>query len=913
MRHGGAANRSGSKFICEVSDSSKRVRLIPFIFNNQQTYVLEFGDGYMRVIKDGVQQTLAAQNITAITNANPAVLTYSGSDTYANGDEVYISGVVGMTEVNGRNFKVANVNTGSNTFELDYMDGTNVNSTAWGTYVSGGTVEEVYEIDSPYAEADLQEIQFVQSADVITLVHPSYPIYTLSRLGDTSWTLEELDLEPESARPTSLSASAGGAGAATYDYRVTAIQKETFEESFGAITASIASITAITAASPAEVTTGAAHGLGVNETVYIDGIVGTMSVLNGKEYRIGAIAATTFELYNLDGTNVDTTSLGYTSGGSVHRPYARITSAAAPTTGAPHTVQWTTTSDMLEFNVYRRDNTTNGIFGWIGISNSGLFRDTGALAPDTEDIPPEPRDIFIDTDDYPSTVAYYQQRLMVANTNNEPEKIWGSRTGRFSNFTYSKPIQDDDAVTFILSGNQVNAVKHLIDLGKLVVLTQGGEWTVQGDASGALTPSDINARQYSYNGSSNLRPLVIGNTALYVQARGNIVRDLAFDIGSDGYRGVDLTVYSNHLVDGYTLTDWAYAQVPESIVWAVRDDGTLLGLTYVKEQQMLAWHRHDTDGGIIENICVVPEDNEDVLYWVVKRTINAKSVRYIERVGSRFILESEIKDATHLDSFLSYDGRNTNTSHTMTLTSGGGWTYQDTLTLTSSTSYFATSDVGNEIHLTGASGDIIRCSITAYTSGTVVSVTPNRTVPANMRSAAISSWGYAVDSVSGLWHLEGENVSIFADGYVVANPNNDAYVTATVSDGEVSLDDFYTVIHVGLPITADIETLDIDTAQGETLADKKMIVTGVTLFLEKSRGLWVGGREPESSVLDGMTELKIREAEGYDEPVDLLTGKVSVNIESTWNSNGRVFVRQTDPVPASILAIAPAGMFPVRG
>ena len=141
-RHGGLDNRSGTVHLGEVYDSTKAVRLIPFVFSDDQTYVLEFGDEHMRVIKNGEYVRLAAQNITNITNTNPCVLTYAGSDTYSNGDVVYITGIVGPIGLylNNREFKVANVNAGANTFELDYMDGTNVNSTSFGAYTSGGTV-----------------------------------------------------------------------------------------------------------------------------------------------------------------------------------------------------------------------------------------------------------------------------------------------------------------------------------------------------------------------------------------------------------------------------------------------------------------------------------------------------------------------------------------------------------------------------------------------------------------------------------------------------------------------------------------------------------------------------------------------------------------------------------------------------
>jgi Ubiquitin-activating enzyme E1 FCCH domain len=909
MRHGGATNRPGTMFSCEVKDSSKTVRLIPFVFNSAQTYVLEFGDQYMRVIKSGVQQRLASQNITGITNANPCVITYDGADTYANGDEIYITGIVGAigSFLNNRNFKVANLNAGANTFELDYLDGTNVNSTSMGAYGSGGTIAEVYEISTPYLEADLPTLQFVQSADVVTIVHPSYAPRELSRSGDTSWTLATITFAPTIDKPDGGALSSIAAGANEYRYRVTAIAEETYEESLPGYEAPF-TITGVTQANPAVVTTSASHSYNSGEEVYISGIVG-MTELNGRKFNITVLTATTFELDSEDSSGYT----AYSSGGTSERTAMTAWNAAAPTSANPHIVSWTAVTGAVEYNVYRADG-TSGVYGFLGVTRSTTFRDIGS-DPDTTDNPPSERDIFNAADDYPSAVTYYQQRLGLASTTNDPEKIWLSRSARFKNFTASNPIQDDDAITFSMTGRQVNRVKHLIDIGRLIVLTSGGEWSVEGGSSGTLAPDDINPRQYSYNGSSDVPPVVINNNAIYCQARGSIIRDLRFDFETDGYSGDDLTIFSAHLFDDYQIVEMAYQQIPHSVLWVVRDDGKLLGLTYVKEQQMYAWHRHDTDG-LIENVCVVPEGSEDVLYMTVARTVGAATKRYVERMATRNI--NLIEDSKFLDSYGTYDGRNTG-STTMTI-SGSGWTYTDTLTLTASSSTFVSTDVGNEVHVyyTDSDGEeqVIRLEITAYTSATVVSVTPNRTVPVALQAVATTDWALAVDQVTGLWHLNGLDVSVFADGFVVANPNNESYDVRTVSDGTLTLDKPYAVIHVGLPYTSDIETLNIDTAQGETISDKNKLVNKVTLFVEDSRGVWIGPKPPPDEATDflgGLTEVKVRNDEGYDDPVSLRTGTIDVNIQSEWNSNGRIFIRQTDPLPLSVLAVVPAGLFPFRG
>jgi len=900
MRHGGVTNRAGTTFVGEVKDSSKVVRLMPFVFNAAQTYVIEIGDLYMRFHKDGAPILETAETITGVTQADPAVVTIAGHP-YVDGEEVYISGVIGMTELNGRTFKIANA--GVNTFELQTMDGTNLDATGYTAYSSAGEAERVYTITTPYVEADVNalELQYVQSADVITVTHPTYKPRELARTGDTSWTLTAITFAPGTDQPDG-GAATGAGGAESYRYRVTAVADETYEESlpgYGTTTA----ITAATQANPV-VITAVGHPYSNGDEVYITGVVG-MTEINDLRFTVSAVGGNNFSLSGVDGTGYT----AYVSGGTVARTYIRVDSVTAPATN-DHTVTWTAVTDAVEYNVYFMEN---GIYGYIGTAGTNTFVNDG-VDPDLSDTPPTARDPFDSVDNYPSTATYYQQRRIFSNTNNDPEKTWASRSGYFTNFTISFPIQDDDAVTFTLVGRQVNAIRHLLELGTLVALTDGAEWSVAGDEAGILKPTGVNAKQHSYNGSSGLRPIMVNGSAIYVQSRGGIVRDLVFDFEVDGYRGNDLTLFSSHLLEGYTIADWAYQQIPHSVVWMVRSGGTLLGLTYVREHQLLGWHQHVFAGGTVENVCTVPEGTETALYLVINRTIDGKTVRYVERMETRVV--SDIEDSIFMDSALSYDGTNADTSHNMTLSGGVTWDFDETLTLTSSAAYFAATDVGNEIHLTGSDGTLIRFTIDAYTNTTVVTGRPNKIVPVAMRTVATATWGKAIDSVSGLWHLEGEAVSVFGDGNVVASPNNPSYDSITVADGTAALDQPYVVIHVGLPITAEIETLDIDTSEGETMADKAKNITAVTLFVESTRGLWAGSEAPPDDAtdpLEGLTEFKLRSTESYDDPNALQTGSIEVNVRGEWNSNGRIFIRQVDPIPASILAAMPAGEIPLTG
>lgn len=218
----------GTKFAAEVKDSSKATRLIRFEFSTTQAYILEFGDLYMRVYKDDAQVAAASQAITNITKANPAVVTYSGADTYANGDRVAITGVVGMSQVNNREFTVANVNAGANTFELS-----GVNSTGYDTYTSGGTIAEIFEIVTPYVEADLFQLKVTQSADTLYIAHPGYAPRKLTRASHTSWTLTTITFLdgpylPINTTTTTLTPSAAtGAGVTVTASATTGINGDT--------------------------------------------------------------------------------------------------------------------------------------------------------------------------------------------------------------------------------------------------------------------------------------------------------------------------------------------------------------------------------------------------------------------------------------------------------------------------------------------------------------------------------------------------------------------------------------------------------------------------------------------------------------------------------------------------------------
>ena len=924
MRGGGTLSRPGTELTAEVKDSTKTVRLLPFRFNDAQTYVLEFGEYYMRVHRLGAQLSDLTLTITGVSNANPGVVTYTGTDP-VNGEEVYVSGIVGAigNYLNGRSFKIANVDAGANTFELQYMTGVNVNTTSFGAYGSGGSAARAYTIVTPYTAAHLPDIRFSQSADVITLTHASYAPRELTRTGHTAWTLALVSFLPGISGPTALTGVAGAAGANTYRYRVTAVAEDDSEESLPGTQAGV-SIIAITQANPPQLTTVAPHGFATGDHVLITGVNGDyrMGELNNRIYTVTVVGPADF---TLDGIN--TTGFGgiVNPVGTVSRIDVVIAAAAAPTAGAPHVLAWTLVAGAREYNVYKE---SNGIYGFIAVAGSNGYSDVG-LTPDTSDTPPIPSFVLSAVNDYPTAVTFAQQSRIFANSNNEPEKVWKSKAGAFRNFTKSSPQQDDDAVTFTVAGQQANAIQHLVEATRLLLFTSGAECSVAGDSDGVIRPTAINLRQHTAHGSGRVAPLVVGTNVVFVQARGSVLRDFRID-EIEGAKTSDLTTFAAHLLEGYTIVDMAYQQVPHSILWMVRSDGKLLGLTYLREQEILGWHWHDFDG-TVENVCCVPEGNEDAVYLVIKRSIHdpvsnvATTKRYIERMTPRRIEDQE--DMILMDCALTYDGRNTNAAHTMRLhprpavPTGQQWADGNYFELESSAAYFTADDVGNEIVMYEADGRPLRLRIMEYTSTTYVNVLPNRPIPTALRYSLESNWAKAIDEVGGLWHLNGKEVSVLADGNVLASPNNPAYAVLewgysaqNGSTGIITLPAPAVRIQVGLPFIADLELLDIDTPQGESLVAKSKQVRAVGLWLEDTRGVFVGGKPPEDNIRNtdeeatfGLNELKVRDSEGYDELTRLFTGTFVVAIQPEWNSNGRIFIRQVDPLPMSVLAAAPIG------
>ena len=796
LPQGPAENRSGFQFVAEVKDSTKKTRLIPFRFNIDQTMVIEIGHEYFRFHTQG------------------STFKYTATEEYS------IGSVQDPNNV-GDIYKVTDVNT-------------NVVSYVYITQQHGGVSvpsalyplpdDFIFQIPSPYQEAELFDIKFVQSGDIITLVHPNHEPRELKRIRNTSnnvsFILEIINFTATISAPTISSVVAHLPDADNVDedtkelhtYVVTAVASDGIQES------------------------AASNPSSVSNNIFI--------------------------------------------------------------TGANNTITWDKVTDALRYRVYKEQA---GLFGFIGEANHDSANDPATynivdnnIAPDFSVTPPRYESIFNGTDNFPSAVSYYEQRRVFAGTNNEPQTIFMTRSGTESDMSFKLPIRDDDRIKFKVAAREANRIKHIVPLTQLLFLTEAAEWRVTSVNSDAITPTSVSVKPQSYIGANNSQPVIVNNSMVYVASRGGHVRELGYNWQANGFITGDLSIRASHLFDGLDITDIALAKAPVPIVWMVSTNGKLLGLTYVPEQQVGAWHQHDTDG-TFESVAAVAEGNVDSVYCVIKRIINNVEKRYIERMGTRKYTDP--RDSFFVDSGRSYDGTNTNNSRTVTITSSGNYTKGSFVTLEfpSNIPVFKVGNNGLNTDLNDAivivdNTETYRCDITAIADDHTATVKLDRDLPSNLQNTAITTYEIAEKKLSGLSHLVGKTVSILADGAVHPSKEID-------SNGEIVLNRAASVVHIGLPYTCDLQTLPLLLQIEAGGQGRVKNINHAWLRVFKSSGIFIGPSK------DKLVEAKQRTTEPFGLPPALKTEDIKLMLTPTWADNGQIFVRQTDPLPLTVVGV----------
>lgn len=521
---------------------------------------------------------------------------------------------------------------------------------------SSGTTP--YELASVFAEDDLASIRYAQSADVMFIVHPDFQPRELQRLGNATW---QYELYQFTGGPFRLANSD-----TTLTMKVSNLTGD------ATLTASAAFFYATHASSTYN--TGALMQL----NHYIEGnaisqsFVGTGTssyVACGGTWRIishgtwtgifkveksddGTAWTTLRQFSSKDDFNVDTYGAEDMSDGAL--PFYVRVNMQSHTSGSCN-VDITTDTFEQQGIVKIREY----------VSETVVLVDVQRTIGSTATTSNWAEGAWSDYRGWPSAVAFSQDRLVFAGSLYNPQTMWMTQTGNYYSFFRNSPLVDSDGVTLNLPSQKLNQVNGMVSLLQLLVFTSGSEWSIGGGSqSDVVSPTSTNTKLNGYTGSNGIQPVVIVNRAIYVQSRGSVVRDLGYDLFSETFTGSNLSILSNHLFTNYNIVEMAYQQDPDSLVWAVRDDGKLLCMTYMREQEVLAWTWCDTYGGddLFESITTIPASGYNQV-WVV---VNRGGQRTIERMDQR--LNSSLRSRQFfVDSGAIYDSTTTPDTNTKLL------------------------------------------------------------------------------------------------------------------------------------------------------------------------------------------------------------------------------------------------------
>lgn len=739
-------------------------------------------------------------------------------------------------------------------------------------YRNNGRIETAgvpTEIVTTYAEADLFNLKFTQSADVLYITHPLYKTRKLSRFSNTSWSLDIIDFQDGPY----LKANLG-----PYSTRSTA-----FTLTPGAF--AVGTGVTLTTGPSLAVTGAANNGAGLirltvatstiyetNDQAFVAGVTGTVEA-NGT-WRLTKIDATHYDLQGSTFTNA------FVGAGTI------LPGLFASTDVGRHV-------RMLQGTVW----------GWVKIAT---FVDAAHVTVDIQATLTSVvakatwrLGVWSDTTGYATAVTFHEDRLFFGTK----QKIDGSKSGDYENFAptgLDSVVAADNAVSFSLNDNKVNDIKWMTSDEKgMIVGTAGGEWLVRASTQNeALSPTNIKATPSTYFGSANIQPVQVGKATLFLTPSAKKLREISYFFDVDGFRAPDLSYLSEHIT-GAGLTQLAYQKEPQSIVWGVRADGALVGMTYERELDNLrvGWHRHILGGvsdaagtqAIVESVDCIPSSTgaRTEVWLIVKRWINGAVVRTVEYLTPLFQDDILQKDAFFVDCGLTYDDPKTIT----------GVTAATPPVVTSNAHGFSNTNRILHSSLIG-SNEINNLKFYAanVAANTYELQTAVGTNAVGVGNHAYVSGGYArklVTTISGLTHLEGQVVSILADGAVLPNQ--------TVTAGAITLPYASAVVQIGLAYNSDGQMLRIEAGAADgTALGKTRRSHRCGFLLHRTLGLKVGTDFVTMNSITGRTS-----ADALGAAPPLFSGIVSDTLEADYDFENQIAWRQSQPLPYTILAVMP--------
>ena len=663
-----------------------------------------------------------------------------------------------------------------------------------------------YELETPYLEGELRALSFAQSADVLFIVHPNHPPMELARYADTNWTLEKCAFKGGPFRTMNSTDTTIALSSMTGNVTLTA-SAALFEAGHaGALFSVFHHVDEVTKKTSGDLSA----SWGVEVKAYEGWHVLSSGFWGGtvRLQRYDEDEARWTDIYTFTSGSTETSCKNYEESGTVEEPTRFRLTADSFTTFLPEgntdadRGYFELTAEAADYECCIRVNSVTS-----STAAQGTFEKDAASTRATRNWS---EGAWSDYRGWPCAVGFNQDRLCFGGNASEPQNVWMSVTGDYYNFERHLVLQDDDAVTASLVSRKVSPVRAFVPLSSLVVLTAGAEWTISaGGTKSAITPSSLEANVQGYRGASMVTPVVIGNMVLFVQKQGKIIRDLGYAFESDSYSGNDLTVLATHLFKDRTVAAMDYQQDPDSIVWVALDDGSLLALTYLREQDVVAWSRIETDGEV-ESVCCLSSAERDEVWLAVKRRSGDGYKRFIEEMAAR------------------------------------------------------SAESPQECFF-------VDCGVTRRYE------TPQA-------------------EITGLSHLEGRDAAVLADGNVIKG--------LTVEDGKLTLKHPASVVHVGLPYRAELETLDLTLPrQDGTQQGRSARLISVSVRVEKSRGIKIGAAEGDPVPFEAM-EFKERSTEPYGAPISLTTGIMTLGLNAGYSS-GRVRVIADEPLPCTVISLLP--------
>jgi len=733
---GPLVRRPGTIYVQQTYKNDDDTRLVPFVYSDTQSYILEFSgtDNKVRFFRDGAAITEAAKNITGITQANPGVVT-STAHGYSNGDEVFIQSVGGMTELNGRWFRVAGV--AANTFQLvSEIDGTNIDTSGYTAYTSGGTSSKRYMVAHPYGATDLPNIKWAQSLDVLYIFCPSFAVRTLTRgTSDTSWTFATKTYDdgpflPENSTPTKLTVT-------------------TWNQ-----------------------TEGGSTNFSFSGTTGVNGGAGLTSNDVGR-----------LVWYLVKDTVASGPFFDYAVG--------RVTSVSSTTAGAMTILRQT--DDIASYD--QQGNKTRWRLG-----------------------------VWSDNFGHPSCGGFGKARLWLANTDTYPENVWASSTSDFDSFAPATGQPDvvnalpvslpTNAISLYTGEDTSSRVRWVASSRVIVTGTSSGEKLARANALDEVpTPETAQVIAATQVGCADTPPARVDESVFFIDRTRRKLVEIAYDFQADAFRSIDHSIWAEHLGSESQFKRVAWQRSPWRVLWVVRDDGLLLGMSFDRDQQLLAWHRHAIGGtdAAVHDIAVVPSDGTDQVWLLVSRTIGGGTKYYIERMADDY-WPADANDKTGwvlLDASLSYSGASTATitglrhlaGETVSVLAGGA-THPD-----------VTVSAAGAVTLTRSVTDAVIGYPYTSRMETMDLLNGTQDAPLGKRRAVTRAWVQLFNSLGGSAGVSGETLRPIlyrtpGDAMDASPPLRTAVVQAALSGGYAGERTF--VVETDAPLPLNISGLGLE-------------------------------------------------------------------------------------------------------